>query len=201
MKKNNKAETDNVNTQTADRWRLLEQFTETIGFFGQYKDFDKCQVMFGVYLAMTNEMKNGLTQKMLAEFFWIDEDTIWNRKYKQEVWIVQKAACMQFLRSNATQKVLEYIVAMATGETDFNPAPAQKLYLQFIEWRSEKIALDSDAPITIIFWRWNSKFVNAEEDDKPKRNKATPVKTTDTKKWSVNKKISRLVDTAKWKKK
>jgi hypothetical protein len=179
---------------------LLEQFVETIGFFGQYKDFDRCQVILWVYLAMTDEMKNGLTQAMLAEYFNLSDDTIQNRKYKPEVWIVQKAACMQFLRSNSTKEVLEYIVKMATWKTDFNPAPAQKLYLQFIEWRSEKIALDSDSPITIVFGGWKSSFVNSDdEDDKPK--KLTPVKTVDTTKWSVKKKISRLVDTSRWKKK
>jgi len=47
--------------------------------------------------------------------------------------VIQKAACIQFLQSIETQKVLEYIVSMAKGETDFNPAPAQKLYLQFVE--------------------------------------------------------------------
>lgn len=202
MKKNNKTETDNVNTQIADRWKYIEQFIDKSGFFGQYKEIDKPKIILWVFLALPSEVKNWMTQSMLAEYLWVHEDTLTARRYSVDVWRIQKAACMQFLQCNSTIKVLDYIVEMATWQTDFNPAPAQKLYLQFIEWRSEKIALDSDAPITIVFWRWNSKFVNADqENDKPKRTKVTPVKTTDTTKWSVKKKLSRIVDTAKWKKK
>lgn len=194
--------TDNVNTQVADRWKSLEDFIDKAGFFWQYKEIDRQKIVLGVFLALPQEVKNWMTQSMLADYFWVHEDTLTARRYSVEVWRIQKAACMQFLQSTKTQEVLNYIVEMATWQTDFNPAPAQKLYLQFIEWRSEKIALDADSPITVIFGGWRSSFVNAEEEDEgPKRVKATPVKTIDTTKTSRKRKISRLVDTARWKKK
>ena len=201
MTENKWKNADHVNTQIADRWKYIEDFVDKSWFFGQYKEIDKPKVILWVFLALPTEIKNWMTHEMLAEYLDVSVNTLTARKYTVEVWRIQKAACMQFLQSNSTVKVLEYIVEMATGQTDFNPAPAQKLYLQFIEWRSEKIALDTEAPITIVFWWWNSKFVNAEEDDKPKKVKAERVRTTDTTKWSVRKKLSRLVDTAKWKNK
>lgn len=197
-----KQKTDEINTQIADRWKLIEDFVDKSWFFGQYKEIDKKKIILWVFLALPLEIKNWMNFKMLAEYLWIEENTLTARRYSVDVWRIQKAACMQFLQCNSTTKVLDYIVAMATGETDFNPAPAQKLYLQFIEWRSEKIALDTNSPITIVFGWWKSAFVNSEdEEDDQKKTKVTPVRTTDTTKWSVKKKISRLVDTAKWKKK
>lgn len=202
MWKNNNTSIDNVNTQIADRWKYIEEFIDKAWFFGQHKEIDRSKIILGVFLALPSEVKNWMTQEMLAEYLDVWINTLTARRYSVEVWRIQKAACMQFLQCNSTTKVLDYIVSMATGETDFNPAPAQKLYLQFIEWRSEKIALESDSPITIVFGGWKSSFVNqSDEADEKKKSKTTPVKTTDTTKWSVKRKISRLVDTARWKKK
>ncbi len=200
---NEKQKTDNVNTQIADRWRKLEQFIDKSGFFWQYKEIDKAKIILWVFLALPAEIKNWMTQQMLASYLWVEEDTLTARRYSVDVWRIQKSACMQFLQCNSTTKVLDYIVAMATGETDFNPAPAQKLYLQFIEWRSEKIALDTNSPITVVFGWWKSSFVNSEDDDEDdqKKTKATPVRTVDTANTSTKRKLSRIVDTAKWKKK
>jgi len=202
MKKDSNTNTDDVNTQIAARWKYIEEFIDNSWFFGQHKEIDRRKIILGVFLALPSEIKNWMTQEMLAVYLEVWINTLTARRYSVEVWRIQKAACMQFLQCNSTTRVLDYIVSMATGETDFNPAPAQKLYLQFIEWRSEKIALDTESPITIVFGGWKSSFVNqTEEVDEKKKTKATPVKTTDTTKWSVKRKISRLVDTAKWKKK
>lgn len=201
MTENKWQNADHVNTQIADRWKYIEDFVDKSWFFGQYKEIDRPKVILWVFLALPTEIKNWMTHEMLAEYLDVSVNTLTARKYTVEVWRIQKAACMQFLQSNSTVKVLEYIVEMATGQTDFNPAPAQKLYLQFIEWRSEKIALDAEAPITVVFWWWNSKFVNSEEDEAQKKVKVENVRTNDTTKWSTKRKISRLVDTAIWKKK
>ena len=196
-----KQKTDNVNTQIADRWMMFYEFIDKAGFFWQFKEIDKWKIMLGVLLALPSEVKMWMTQKVLAEYLWVQEDTLTARKYTPEVWRVQKWACVQFLQSSTTKDVIEYIAKMAKWQTDRNPAPAQKLYLQFIEWRSEKIALDTNAPITVVFGWWKSSFVNSEDDeeDDQKRTKATPVKTANTEKTSAKRMLSRTMQ--QWKKK
>jgi hypothetical protein len=113
-----------------------------------------------------------LIRKDLAEYLGVTDETLVNWKYRLDVARVQKAACMQFLQSNSITEVLNYLKLMATGQTEFNPAPALKLYLQFIEGRSEKIGVESDQPVTIVFGGGTSHFVRKEEeedeDTKPK---------------------------------
>jgi len=198
---NEKQKTDDVNTQIADRWMMFHKFIEESGFFWQFTDIDKWKIMLWVFLALPSEVKIWMTQKILAAYLWVQEDTLTNRKYTPEVWRVQKWACVQFLQSSSTKEVIEYIAKMAKWQTDRNPAPAQKLYLQFIEWRSEKIALDTNSPITVVFGWWKSSFVNSEDDeaDDQKKTKSSPVKTADTEKTSAKRSLSRTMQ--QWKKK
>lgn len=198
-----KPKTDRVRTDIQDRGDMLTKFVEDIWFFGQYPDIDKSQVIYGVFLALPREVGNWMTKVMLAEYLWVDENTLLNRKYRLEVARIQKAACMQFLQSNSTKDVLDYIVQMATWRTEFNPAPAMKLYLQFIEGRSEKIGVESDQPVTIVFGGGSSHFVRKEDEEteegedtlkkrKASKRGANKVKTTDTEKWSIWRTVERL---------
>lgn len=193
-----KTQTDRVRTDIQDRGDMLEKFVEEIGFFVQYEQMQRSQVIFGVFLALPKEVDNWLTRRDLAEYLGVTDETLVNWKYRLDVARVQKAACMQFLQSNSTTEVLHYMKLMATGQTEFNPAPAMKLYLQFIEARSEKIGVESDWPLTIVFGGGGSHFVRKEEDEdedtKPKNkgSGASKVKVTDTEKGGTGEKVRRL---------
>lgn len=195
-----KPQTDRVRTDIQDRGDMLTKFVEEIGFFVQYPEMSRSQVIFWVFLALPREVDNWLTRKDLAEYLGVTDETLVNRKYRLDVARVQKAACMQFLQSNSTTEVLNYMKLMATGQTEFNPAPAMKLYLQFIEARSEKIGVESEWPVTIVFGGGGSHFVRKEEeededeDTKPKKKGkwVAKVKITDTEKGGTWERVKRL---------
>lgn len=144
-------------------------FVNGLWFFEQYKEIDERHIVYWVHRNLPTELKWWFTAKQLAEYWSLHENTVGNRRVYDSVIEVWKMVAVKMLRSDSTKDVLDQLVMVATWRTAWNPVPAQKLYLQFVEQRTEKLALEHEGDIEVRFWLPASQFVQPLKEEKPKK--------------------------------